>query len=77
MKKLVIVSNRLPTTVREENGKLFFDPSMGGVATGLSSLDTDYEKCWIGWPGIDYGSLSGEQIAEVEQRLARGKLSIP
>ena len=70
MKKLIIVSNRLPTTVRKEKGKLSFEPSVGGVATGLSSLDTDYEKCWIGWPGIDYGSLSGEQVSEMERRLA-------
>ncbi|MCY4261909.1 MAG: bifunctional alpha,alpha-trehalose-phosphate synthase (UDP-forming)/trehalose-phosphatase, partial [Candidatus Dadabacteria bacterium] len=71
MKKLIIVSNRLPTTVREQGGKLFFDPSVGGVATGLSSLGTDYEKCWIGWPGVDYGALSGQQVAEIEKRLGQ------
>ena len=75
MKKLIIVSNSCRQTVREENGKLSFEPSVGGVATGLSSLDTDYEKCWIGWPGIDYGNLSQEQITDVEGRL-RKKISI-
>ncbi len=69
MKKLIIVSNRLPTTVREENGKLSFEPSVGGVATGLSSLDTDYENHWIGWSGVDYGNLSRKQVAEVKRRL--------
>ncbi len=69
MKKLIIVSNRLPTTVREKDGKLSFEPSVGGVATGLSSLDTNYEKCWIGWSGIDYHNLSKEQVVEVERRL--------
>ncbi len=71
MKKLVIVSNRLPTTIREKNGKLIFEPSIGGVATGLSSLDTDYEKYWIGWPGADYVGLSSLQRDEVDTSLRK------
>ncbi len=69
MKKLIIVSNRLPITVREKNRKLVFEPSVGGVATGLSSLDTDYEKYWIGWPGADYVNLSSRQREEVDADL--------
>lgn len=71
MKKLIIASNRLPTTVREENGKLLFEPSVGGVATGLSSLDTDYEKCWIGWPGTSYEDCPRDQVSDVERRLRK------
>ena len=71
MKKLIIASNRLPTTVRRDNGKLVFEPSVGGVATGLSSLDTDWEKCWIGWPGIDLGDCSGDQVSSAQRRLRK------
>lgn len=51
--KLFIVANRLPIKVlRNENGQLEFIRSEGGLATGLSSLDTSIERHWIGWPGI-------------------------
>jgi trehalose 6-phosphate synthase/phosphatase len=55
--KLVIVSNRLPIFVREEDGKLQFAESPGGLASGLRgylkspsrSPRSDY--VWVGWPG--------------------------
>lgn len=52
--KLFIVSNRLPVKVKEsEQGNYEFERSAGGLATGLSSLDSEYETHWIGWPGIN------------------------
>lgn len=57
--------------MRRENGKLVFEPSVGGVATGLSSLDTDCEKCWIGWPGIDYEDCSRDQVSSARRRLRK------
>ena len=50
--KLYIISNRLPVKVSEKNGTFSFTRSEGGLATGLDSLQTAYEKHWIGWPGI-------------------------
>lgn len=52
MKRLLIVANRLPVKVQEVNGDFKFQPSAGGLATGLNSLNIEYEKHWIGWPGI-------------------------
>jgi trehalose 6-phosphate synthase/phosphatase len=57
--RVVIVSNRLPFTVRQESGELKFIPSVGGLATGLSSyleLFRDHpsgnqDYLWVGWPG--------------------------
>lgn len=46
--KLYIVSNRLPVKVSEQEGRLLFARSEGGLATGLDSLHTNYEKHWIG-----------------------------
>ncbi len=73
MKKLIIVSNRLPVTVKEQNDKLTFEPSMGGVATGLSSLESEYEKHWIGWPGIDHENRSKKELKEIEKELGKNK----
>lgn len=50
--KLYIISNRLPAKVANQNGTFVFSRSEGGLATGLDSLQTSYEKHWIGWPGI-------------------------
>jgi trehalose 6-phosphate synthase/phosphatase len=53
MSRLVIISNRLPVTIKKEAGDLIYHPSAGGLATGLNSLDESFEKIWIGWPGQD------------------------
>src|SRR3989304_3312939 len=58
--RLLIISNRLPITVVEKEGKLSFQQSMGGLVSGISSyLDSlkgisfsSSEYIWIGWPGI-------------------------
>lgn len=51
MSRLVIISNRLPVTIKKEKGDLIYHPSAGGLATGLNSLDESFDKIWIGWPG--------------------------
>jgi trehalose 6-phosphate synthase/phosphatase len=51
-KRLIIVSNRLPVKAEIHDEIIHFEKSAGGLATGLNSLDTSYEKHWIGWPGI-------------------------
>lgn len=50
--KLYIISNRLPVKAAGSNGTFVFSRSEGGLATGLDSLQTFYEKHWIGWPGV-------------------------
>src|SRR4051812_43859660 len=59
-RRLVIVSNRLPFTVTEAEGKLDFKASSGGLVTGLSTClqraqgsdDAEPNYVWVGWPGI-------------------------
>lgn len=50
--KLYIISNRLPVKANRENDTFVFSRSEGGLTTGLDSLQSSYEKHWIGWPGI-------------------------
>lgn len=52
MKRLLIVANRLPVNVQKVRNDIQYKSSAGGLATGLDSLTTDYQKIWIGWPGI-------------------------
>jgi trehalose 6-phosphate synthase/phosphatase len=63
MGNLVIVSNRLPVSVKKVDGKLEFYPSVGGLATGLSSYASKGRSKWIGWPG-----LPSDDLTELEQK---------
>jgi trehalose 6-phosphate synthase/phosphatase len=72
-KRMIVVSNRLPFRVTEEGDSLQFIPSVGGLATGLSSYlqllrrhpteSRDY--LWVGWPG---STISEAKKAEVRSR---------
>jgi trehalose 6-phosphate synthase/phosphatase len=50
-RRILLVSNRLPVTVRQSAGELSVERSTGGLATGLSGLHDHAESLWIGWPG--------------------------
>jgi len=69
MGKLLIVSNRLPLSVEKKRGKLYFYPSIGGLATGLSSFYREKKALWIGWPGVSTDKISVEEKVEIEERL--------
>src|ERR1700677_1798606 len=70
MAQVIIVSNRLPISVKKENAKLVFSPSLGGIATGLSSFVNDPGNTWIGWPGIASDELSEKDKQEIATVLA-------
>ncbi|OPL13325.1 MAG: trehalose-6-phosphate synthase [delta proteobacterium MLS_D] len=69
MKRILIVSNRLPVTIERRKGNFLYRQSAGGVATGLSSLSTKREGVWTGWPGIASNRLSSEDRAVITQHL--------
>ncbi len=50
--KIVIIANRLPLKIIEENNEYKVIPSPGGLTTGLDSLSTNLDKYWVGWPGM-------------------------
>lgn len=48
---LILVSNRLPISIRRTKGSLQFDPNPGGLAAGLGSFYRQLDSKWFGWPG--------------------------
>jgi len=68
--RIVLVSNRLPITLVENNGEIKFKESTGGLVSGLcsylqSSEDscfTEAEHIWLGWPGIVIDDKSKEEF---------------
>ncbi len=75
MPKVIIVSNRLPVSVKKEKGQLKFFPSVGGLATGLASYTNDKKNIWIGWPGIASDSLSDAEKQQIVKELAKHNCS--
>jgi len=51
-RRIFIISNRLPITVKRRKDGLEFTPSVGGLASGLTSIFEKENCIWIGWPGL-------------------------
>ncbi len=71
MSHVIIVSNRLPVSVKKEDGELVFSESLGGLATGLSSYVSDSKSIWVGWPGISSEDLTERDKQDITLELAR------
>jgi trehalose 6-phosphate synthase/phosphatase len=71
MASLVIVSNRLPVSIKKVDGKLEFYPSIGGLATGLSDYTKRRGTKWIGWPGIPSDDLTKAEQAHITRELRK------
>jgi len=68
MSRLVLVSNRLPVTVKVDRGQVTVGRSSGGLATGLSKPHETSGGLWIGWPG-DLSRVPPKLKQEVDLRL--------
>ena len=62
-KRLIVVSNRLPLTLRKEEGSWKTERSSGGLAAAMNPLLRKIGGEWIGWPG-------GKAEEDDEQRRA-------
>ncbi|MCU4157728.1 bifunctional alpha,alpha-trehalose-phosphate synthase (UDP-forming)/trehalose-phosphatase [Carboxylicivirga sp. A043] len=69
MSKLHIVANRLPYSLVKENDKYSLIESVGGLATGMKSVYTEFGGKWIGWSGINSDDLTNEESKTVDELL--------
>jgi trehalose 6-phosphate synthase/phosphatase len=53
-------------TVTKRENRIRYHPSVGGLATGLSSLSKAYQNIWFGWPGI-----AAERVKKEKARIRR------
>lgn len=51
MARFIVVSNRLPVTLKLHDGNYEYTPSSGGLVTALKAAKLT-SFIWIGWPGI-------------------------
>jgi trehalose 6-phosphate synthase/phosphatase len=68
---LIIVSNRLPVSVKKVDGKLEFSPSIGGLATGLSFYAGNRRNKWIGWPGVASEEVNDDEKQQIIRELKK------
>jgi trehalose 6-phosphate synthase len=61
-RRIVIVSNRLPITIRRDGLSYHIRPSSGGLVTALQPLLRESTGVWIGWTGTD-------ELPEIERLL--------
>jgi trehalose 6-phosphate synthase/phosphatase len=71
--RVLIVSNRLPVTVRADADGVDVQPSVGGVATGLLGPHARSGGLWIGWPGL-VEPLPEKDAAVLAERLQAMRL---
>jgi trehalose 6-phosphate synthase/phosphatase len=77
--RLIIVSNRLPFTIAQADGKARIAPSSGGLATGMRHLHGRGDTLWIGWSG-DLDDVEATHAASIVQELDESRfvhVSIP
>lgn len=73
--RLIIVSNRLPVTVKSsQDGAFEYSTSTGGLVSGLNGISYKMSSQWYGWPGIDI--TEGERN-KVKETLWRGYRAVP
>lgn len=70
MSQTIIVSNRLPVSVRKGDKGLEVYPSAGGLATGLSTYANKKGNLWIGWPGLPSDDLTEREKQKISQLLS-------
>ena len=68
MGKTIIVSNRLPVKIIQEDNSFYYVPSEGGLATGLSSIYKEGNNLWVGWPGQNIKKEEEKQQIEEEEQ---------
>jgi trehalose 6-phosphate synthase/phosphatase len=68
---VIIVSNRLPVSVKKIDGRLDFYPSVGGLATGLAAYAKNRRNKWIGWPGIASEDVTEDEKEQITRILAK------
>lgn len=72
---LILVSNRLPVTVKQQvDGNYSFSMSSGGLVTGIMGMAKQVNFTWYGWPGLEVPETQRPRMVET---LARDFSAVP
>ncbi len=74
--RLIVVSNRLPLAVVQEDEKWSIKPGAGGLVTALAPVLMSRRGVWIGWPGTK-GIINIDQLLHaVEEEVGYALRSV-
>src|SRR5437879_12093412 len=62
--RLVVVSNRLPVTVRSTGINTCLEASGGGLVNALTPILEVTGGCWVGWTGTDFHETLIESLEQ-------------
>lgn len=71
--RLIVVSNRLPMTLRRVGDQWTSEPSPGGLASAMKPLLRKHGGDWIGWAGDYDADESSEQRRNTLNEWAKGE----
>ncbi len=79
MGKIIFVSNRLPVTIARDDktGEYGFIRSIGGLATGLSSVHDQGDSLWVGWSGLHEEDVSPQEEKTLKEAMLREEHCVP
>lgn len=69
IRRLVVVSNRLPVVLTKEHGEWRVEPGSGGLVTALAPVLRDRGGLWIGWPGTTHQEGLSEALGGVADEI--------
>src|SRR2546427_9755313 len=74
---LILVSTRLPVTIRRIGNRLDVQPNPGGVAAGLAAFHRELQARWVGWPGSIPPGESKQVTARLEKEFDWVPVGLP
>ena len=77
MSKTIIISNRLPVTIKQVEHEFEFEESIGGLATGLKTYHQHSGSVWVGWPGITSENLTSKDEKKLIRELDKQFKCLP
>jgi trehalose 6-phosphate synthase/phosphatase len=77
MNRIIIISNRLPVTVKKNGKRLEYIDSIGGLSTGLKKYHEEADSVWVGWPGISEEDITSRERRSIEKTLKEKYKCLP
>jgi trehalose 6-phosphate synthase len=75
--RLVVVSNRLPVTLEERDGRPALQRGSGGLVTALAPILERQGGLWVGWPGPAEGQTLDAVVAAYNREHAFQLVTVP
>lgn len=77
MKRLFIISNQLPVTIKRENRKFYIEPGDEKERTGLHEFYNSFDCQWIGLTGIEDHLFEADEKQKLSKQLQEEFSCIP